>query len=785
MGIFHNISDVNRNTKEITAGLEGISGSESTQIAYTTNAQGSYSSTVKIDDTHNLFVWLDTTAQKIKTKIINIGTDVSYSSDYQVNDVDNITSLTNMKVVMLTSSKAFCLWQYNLSGYKMYAAIIDINVEAVTLTVNASASILTGMYNNIILNMVNSTSVVICFSDNSNSNYGSYIACTVSSGTITVGTKTVFSAVNTSYIMLAVVVNTNKLCIKYILQTGTTGSYLICGTLSGTTLTFGTAVRYNTLWDLDYTGLVLLANDSIMLKDAYSFTIATFSGTTITAGSNYKITNASMFQFSMLLYDTNKVLITYATNYFGIGTMAIISGTTITFTAKNVFVNSTASPILFKNNNKIYLQNNRTIRRVTVNSDNNLIYTNLYTSIGSPSEVYALTDDKFLVKYATAKKFNIITFGNATYYAGVKGQWENVNGTWRRAYADLRSVYADDMHFSSDWYYGNAQVCLGMDIIKYSNTKFFAAYTVYSSYDRNSIGWAVKIININADNTVTISDSQSIDFDYSSIKTGYPMPPASVGITIKQIKTNKYVMQCTEANKAVILTYDPNTDTISGGTLLDDASLFNQMYPINDTIGSTTDNLFTFNTTANTIAVSGSTPAYDISGTVSSITVNNFLKLSNNVILMVYTLNTVTPTQLYVSVLVYDNTNNKFNSSFKQQLTTTSYITTVSLLKNNKILISLNKSGITYYYVYGTLDMERNIVTFGPLTLTSQTFAGKMLDDNTIVNISSSNSSYFDLSNGNIYIRNTRSIPLNAYTWEITDDYKILIGSQGQIGLLY
>ena len=93
----------------------------------------------------------------------------------------------------------------------------------------------------------NAQKVVIAYRDNGNSNYGTGIVGTVSGTSISFGTPVVFESAGSSYISVVYDANAQKVVIAY--QDQGNSNYLnpgtaIVGTISGTSISFGTAVVF-------------------------------------------------------------------------------------------------------------------------------------------------------------------------------------------------------------------------------------------------------------------------------------------------------------------------------------------------------------------------------------------------------------------------------------------------------------------------------------------------------------------------------------------------------------
>jgi hypothetical protein len=179
--------------------------------------------------------------------------------------------------------------------------------------------------------------VVICYKDQGNSNYGTAIVGTVSGESITFGSPTVFASVNAQYSKIAFDSTNNKVVINYIDGTNSDHAKAIVGTVSGTSISFGSATTYNTVAGAAYTAIVYdSGNNKFVVKCAESsakYNVGTVSGTSISFGSQ---TSLAMQYDGSLVYDSvnGKVVSVYrdvGPNDYGKARVGTVSGTSISF----------------------------------------------------------------------------------------------------------------------------------------------------------------------------------------------------------------------------------------------------------------------------------------------------------------------------------------------------------------------------------------------------------------------------------------------------------------------
>jgi hypothetical protein len=86
--------------------------------------------------------------------------------------------------------------------------------------------------------------IVLAYRDNGNSSYGTAVVGTVSGSTITFGTPVVFEAATTDSIAATFDTTTNKIVITYSDSGNSSYGTAIVGTVSGTSISFGSAVVF-------------------------------------------------------------------------------------------------------------------------------------------------------------------------------------------------------------------------------------------------------------------------------------------------------------------------------------------------------------------------------------------------------------------------------------------------------------------------------------------------------------------------------------------------------------
>ena len=182
--------------------------------------------------------------------------------------------------------------------------------------------------------------VVVGYTDNGNSSYGTAIVGTVSGASISFGSEVVFSSSNTQYLVSIYDSGNEKIIFSYSNAGSSDSITSIVGTVSGTSISFGTAADtgqdgYYTanVYDPDTGKFVLLYRDAGSGREGKAI-VGTVSSTSISYGSPVTFQSSEVAEMDAT-YDTsnNKVVIVYdnKANSVGSAIVGTVSGTNISF----------------------------------------------------------------------------------------------------------------------------------------------------------------------------------------------------------------------------------------------------------------------------------------------------------------------------------------------------------------------------------------------------------------------------------------------------------------------
>ena len=189
--------------------------------------------------------------------------------------------------------------------------------------------------------------VVIVYRDQDNSSYGTAVVGTVSGTSITFGSPVVFNSANSFWFGVAFDSTNNKIVIAYRDVGNSSYGTAIVGTVSGTSMSFGsettfesaTSVRNQLVYDTTNQKIVLAYINGSTSGPLQS-RVGTVSGTSISFGSEVTIDSDTCFEPQLVFNpDTGTVIVIYYNSTDGNGTSKIgtVSGTSISFSSETVF----------------------------------------------------------------------------------------------------------------------------------------------------------------------------------------------------------------------------------------------------------------------------------------------------------------------------------------------------------------------------------------------------------------------------------------------------------------
>ena len=188
--------------------------------------------------------------------------------------------------------------------------------------------------------------VVIVYKDGGNSNYGTAIVGTVdpSDNSISFGSEAVFESAHATFPTVVFDSSNNKVLISYSDVGDSSKGKAIVGTVSGTSISFGSAAEFEA-GDVNHETLMSTfdsANNKAVIayrdggdSNKGKAVVATISGTSVSFGTPVEFTANDFFQSSITFDSTsNKVIIIFpdqGNSQYGTARVGTVSGTSISF----------------------------------------------------------------------------------------------------------------------------------------------------------------------------------------------------------------------------------------------------------------------------------------------------------------------------------------------------------------------------------------------------------------------------------------------------------------------
>ena len=186
-----------------------------------------------------------------------------------------------------------------------------------------------------------SNKVVVCYSDLANSGYVTVVVGSVNSGAITFGTPVVAASVNTFFFGIGFDSNANKVVLAY--RNGSTDLNVLIGTVSGTSISFGSAIAADTGGSMVYPAIAFDSNSNKIViaytdgsnSNQGTAVVGTVSGNSATFGTP-AVFETGATEWSAITFDSNsnKIVIVYrdaGNGDKGTAVVGDVSGESITF----------------------------------------------------------------------------------------------------------------------------------------------------------------------------------------------------------------------------------------------------------------------------------------------------------------------------------------------------------------------------------------------------------------------------------------------------------------------
>ena len=354
----------------------------------------------------------DGTVSVVGISAASLGSIVTFEANAAILIASTYDSSSNKVVIV-----------YQDSGNSNYGTAIVGTVSGTSISFGSSVTFLSATLSSLSATFDSSSNkVVLAYTDNSNSQYGTAIVGTVSGTSISFGTPTVYESAGTVDNALAFDSTNNKVLVSYRDEGDSNNNKSSVGTVSGTSISFGTPVTFRTgaayyidsVYDANSGKVVISYSHTSFLGKAV---VATISGTSVSFGSEATFSSAST-QDGRIVYDSanNTVVIAYmdgGDSDKGKAVIGTVSGTSVSFNSPTVFYdtagmtaisasydsNAGAIVISFRGASAYGLVSAGTTTASSITFGSPLTITTNAYGIGSHASVYDSTAKKVVLMY--------------------------------------------------------------------------------------------------------------------------------------------------------------------------------------------------------------------------------------------------------------------------------------------------------------------------------------------------------------------------------------------------
>ena len=277
--------------------------------------------------------------------------------------------------------------------------------------------------------------VVVVYNDNGNNNYGTARVGTVSGNSISFGNENVFQATTTAQTAVTFDSSNGKVVIAYQDYTNSSRGKAVVATVSGTSISFGSATTFNSASTFYNAATFDSSNNKVVIAyqdagntDKGTAIVGTVSGTSISFGSEVIFESGRTNWVSTAYDSTNgKVVIAYEDNSnssYGTAVVGTVSGTSISFGTPVVFESATT------NHNKIVYDSTKEKVVIAYRDNGNSFYGTVIAgtvsgtsiSFGTPVVYESATVDHSSAAYDSSNGKTVIAYqdgGNSDYGTAV------------------------------------------------------------------------------------------------------------------------------------------------------------------------------------------------------------------------------------------------------------------------------------------------------------------------------------------------------------------------------
>jgi len=462
-------------------------------------------------------------------------------------------------------NKTLIVWSDGSSSYEGQAAVATVSGTSISFgSVVTWASGNRPKYMDSVYDVASGKHVIV-YEDDNNNDYGTAVVATVSGTSVSFGTPVVFDSQSVEYCSICYDSTAQKVVIAYRDFGTSIEGRAVVGTVSGTSISFGstnaftsaTADYFSAVYDSANNKTVIFYRDGNN-SDYGTGRVFTVSGTSISFGSGF-VFNSGNSKFISASYDSSvgKILVVYSDasdSDKGKGIVATVSGTDLTFGSAAIFNGGQSTymdAIYHPLAEKVFVSYTK-----NTSSDHKIILpaTISGTSVTFGSEVTLLSDQTIYGKaaYDSTSKVLVVV------YRGTSND---------RGYASVYQAAYTETNITSENYIGMSRGVV--DVVQTSGTEAVGTEVQFDAGNLSLSGSSSTFDSTNEKIVIVYSDIANSYYgtaivgtvNGSSITFGTEVVFASV--------TTLDASVCFDSvNSKVVIAYKNNSDTDKPGTAI-------------------------------------------------------------------------------------------------------------------------------------------------------------------------------------------------------------------------
>jgi hypothetical protein len=296
---------------------------------------------ITLDNTRAVIIYQDFNNSSRGTAVVTTtnGTNITFGTPY----IFNTSGTENLNAVLIGTDKILITYRNAGNSNRGTAIIGTISGTVITFgspyvfNNDGTTDFISSAY-------LTNDKIVIAYRNSAVIDYGMAVVGTINNTVITFGSTTTFNSSGTDHIS-CVYLNTDKVFISYANRGNSSRGTSIVGTISGTSISFGTANIFNFATSTFISNLFLTNNKVIInyRNDSNGnglSIIANIDGTNITFETAYLFNTGGTNEITSVLLNNNFFVVVYQDNSnsnLGTAVFGSVSGNVVTFSSEYIF----------------------------------------------------------------------------------------------------------------------------------------------------------------------------------------------------------------------------------------------------------------------------------------------------------------------------------------------------------------------------------------------------------------------------------------------------------------